>query len=80
MSGQRITPPGGQCLQSLLRKDPVMIIFDLSFRHLSILAQRETVQHTFRINREGRGEVVIDLPYLSIAFTKHRKTGALLSR
>lgn len=57
-----------------------MIIFDLSFRHLSILAQRETVQHTFRINREGRGEVVIDLPYLSIAFTKHRKTGALLSR
>ena len=54
-----------------------MLIFDLTLCHLSILAQRETVQHTFRITREGRGEYIIDLPYLSITFTNHIKAIAL---
>jgi len=48
-----------------------MIIFDLTFRHLSVLAQRETVQHSFKVTREGRGEVTVDLPYVSVVFTNH---------
>lgn len=50
-----------------------MIIFDLSFNNFSILAQRETVQHKFRVSREGRGEITLDLPYLSVTFLNHRK-------
>lgn len=62
---------------SFHQKELAMLIFDLTLCHLSILAQRETVQHTFRITREGRGEYIIDLPYLSITFTNHIKAIAL---
>ena len=51
-------------------------MFYLSFRlgRFEIHAQRETVSHTFRVTREGAGEVIVDLPYLSLTFTNHRPT------
>ena len=41
-----------------------MIIFDIRFGNRSILAQRETVPHSFKVSREGPGEVI---------FTNERK-------
>ena len=54
-----------------------MIIFDLHLGPFSALALRETVQHTFKLTREGPGEVVVDLPYVSITFSNSRRCGAL---
>lgn len=50
-----------------------MIIFDIRLGQLSILAQRETVRSSFRVTREGPGEVIADLPFTSITVTYHRK-------
>lgn len=50
-----------------------MIIFDIRLGHLSVLVQRETVQHSFKVTREGPGEVIFDVPFASITFTNHRK-------
>ena len=55
------------------RKDTPMIIFDFRFGRFSIIAQRETVGHTFKVTREGTGEVVFDLPWVSVTFTNHQK-------
>lgn len=54
-----------------------MIIFDMRIGHFSILAQRETVRHTFKVTREGAGEVIVDLPWVSVTFTNYRKAKAL---
>ena len=50
-----------------------MIIFDIHLARFSVLALRETVKHTFKVTREGPGEVVIDLPYLSLTFTNYKR-------
>ncbi len=50
-----------------------MTIFDIRLCHLSILAQRETVAHTFKVTREGPGEVILDLPFASVMFTNQRR-------
>lgn len=54
-----------------------MIIFDIRLSNFSILAQRETVRHSFKVTREGSGEVILDLPFASITFTNHRKAEAV---
>ena len=53
-----------------------MIIFDIRLGRFSILAQRETVGHTFKVTREGPGEITVDLPYVSIILTNERRVGA----
>ena len=50
-----------------------MIIFDIQLGHISIIAQRETVKHGFKVTREGHGETTVDLPLCSLTFTNHRK-------
>lgn len=50
-----------------------LTIFDICRGSLSILAQRETVRHSFKVTREGLGEVILDLPFTSVTFTNHRK-------
>ncbi len=54
-----------------------MIIFDIRLGRFSILALRETVGHTFKVTREGPGEVIFDLPWVSVIFTNHRKAAAV---
>ena len=54
-----------------------MIIFDIRFGRFSILAQRETVQHSFKVTREGPGEFIIDLPWVSVTLTNFRKAEVL---
>lgn len=51
----------------------------LSFRlgRFELLAQRETVSHNFRVTREGAGEVIVDLPFISLTFTNHRSFASL---
>jgi len=49
-----------------------MTIFDIRLGNRSILTQRETVRHSFKVTREGPGEVIIDLPFASVTFTNHR--------
>lgn len=48
-----------------------MIILDLRVGRFSILAQREIVQHSFKMTREGPGEIILDLPFASVTFTNH---------
>ena len=50
-----------------------MIIFDIRFGNRSILAQRETVPHSFKVSREGPGEVTLNVPFASFIFTNERK-------
>ncbi|EAQ45627.1 hypothetical protein MED193_08238 [Roseobacter sp. MED193] len=52
-----------------------MIIFDITFRHLSVLAQREP-DVRLGVTSEGPGEFTIDLPWCSITFTDRRTAGA----
>ena len=54
-----------------------MIIFDIRLGRFTILAQRETFGHTFKVTREGAEEVVFDLPWVSLTFTNYRKAEAL---
>ena len=53
-----------------------MIIFDIRLGRFSILAQRETVAHAFRVTQEGPGEVTFDLPYVSIVLSNERRVEA----
>lgn len=48
-----------------------MIIFDITFPHLSVRAQREP-DVRFELNREGPGEFTLHLPWSSITCTNHR--------
>ena len=48
-----------------------MIIFDFTYRALSVLVQREP-DVRFGLNREGPGEFTLHLPWSSITFTNHR--------
>lgn len=57
-----------------------MIIFDIRLGRFSVFAQRETVHHTFKVTREGPGEVTLDLPFASITCTNHRKAEAIHSQ
>lgn len=57
-----------------------MIIFDIRLGNLSILAQRETVPHSFKVTREGPGEVILDIPFASVTFTNNRKAEASVSQ
>jgi hypothetical protein len=57
----------------LTTKGHFMIIFDIRLGRFTILAQRETVAHTFKVTREGPGEVIIDLPYVSIFLTNESR-------
>ena len=50
-----------------------MFYFSIRLGRFELLAQRETVSHAFRVNREGAGEVIIDLPFISLTFTNHCK-------
>ncbi|MCD1625801.1 hypothetical protein K7H22_07360 [Seohaeicola saemankumensis] len=54
-----------------------MIIFDIRLGRFSILAQRETVRHPFKVTREGSGIVVFDLPFTTVTFMNHRKAEAM---
>lgn len=58
---------------SIRNRECLKIIFDICLGRFSILAQRETVQHSFKVNRVAPGEVILDLPYLSLTFTNHQK-------
>lgn len=53
-----------------------MIIFDIRLGNFSILVLRETMGHTFKVTREGAGEVIFDLPWVSVTFTNYRKAEA----
>ncbi len=55
-----------------------MIIFDIHIGHFSILAQRETVAHAFKVTQEGPGEITIDLPHVSILVTNARRAEAAI--
>jgi len=55
-----------------------MIIFDIRLGRFSILAQRETVAHGFRVTQEGPGEITLDLPYISFTLTNERRVEAAL--
>jgi len=57
-----------------------MIIFDARLGRYSILIIRETFKRTFRVTREGPGEVSLDLPWASVTFTNHRKAEASVSQ
>jgi hypothetical protein len=48
-----------------------MIIFDITFRHLSVLAQREP-DVRLKVTPEGPGEFTLHLPWSSITCTNHR--------
>lgn len=51
----------------------LMICLSIVLGRFNILVLRETVDHTFRVTREGKGEVIVDLPYFSVTFTNlHR--------
>lgn len=52
-----------------------MIIFDITFRHLSILAQREP-DVRLGVTSEGPGEFTLHLPWSAVIFTNHRVAGA----
>ncbi len=56
-----------------------MIFFDLRLGGYSILALSEP-NVCFGARHEGVGEVVIDLPYVSLTFTNYAKTLARLSQ
>ena len=55
-----------------------MIIFDIRLGRYSILALKERDVRV-GVQREGIGEVVIDLPYVSLSFTDHSKSAVPLS-
>ncbi|MEO1140508.1 MAG: hypothetical protein AAFW87_13765 [Pseudomonadota bacterium] len=50
-----------------------MIIFDICLGRFSILAQREPYHRSFKVTREGPGEIVINLPSTSVLFTNYRR-------
>lgn len=54
-----------------------MTIFDIRFGNRSIIAQRETIRHSFKVTREGPGEVILDLPFASVTFTNHHHAEAV---
>jgi hypothetical protein len=49
-----------------------MTYLSIRLGRYEVFAQRETVNHTIRVTREGTGEVIVDLPFISLTFTKHR--------
>jgi len=49
-----------------------MHYISLRLGRFEIFAQRETVPATFKVTHEGPGEVIVDLPAFSVAFTNHR--------
>jgi hypothetical protein len=55
-----------------------MIIFDIRFGRYPILALKER-DVRFAVQREGAGEVTLNLPYVSLVFTDHSKPAAPLS-
>ena len=55
-----------------------MVIFDIRLCRYSILAMKEH-DARFGVQREGIGEVAIDLPYVSLVFTDHSKPAVPLS-
>ncbi|MFG6572542.1 hypothetical protein ACGYLO_13135 [Sulfitobacter sp. 1A13353] len=55
-----------------------MTIFDIHLGRYSILALKER-NARFGVQREGIGEVAIDLPYVSLVLTDHRKPAVPLS-
>lgn len=55
-----------------------MIIFDFRLGRFSIIAQRETYQRTFKVTRDVSGEVIFDLPRISIVFTNEKKAAKAL--
>lgn len=54
-----------------------MIIFDIHIGRFSILAQRETVAHAFKVAQEGPREITVDLPYVSVILTNERRAEAV---
>lgn len=54
-----------------------MSYLSIRLGHFEVFAQRETINHTFRVTREAAGEVIIDLPFISLTFTNHRKFASL---
>ncbi len=59
-------------LQYHNRWEQHMIIFDLRLGRFSILALKEPDMR-LGVQREGVGEVALDLPYVSLVFTDHSK-------
>ena len=49
-----------------------MIIFDFRLGRFSILAIKEP-NVRLGVQREGAGEVAIDLPWVSVVFTDHQR-------
>lgn len=50
-----------------------MHYISLRLGRFEIFAQRETVRSTFRVTREGPGEVIVDFAAFSITFTNHKR-------
>ncbi|RAZ82372.1 hypothetical protein [Cereibacter johrii] len=40
--------------------------------HWEVFAEREAVRSPFKISREMPGEVIVDIPGLSLSFVNHR--------
>lgn len=53
-----------------------MIILDIRLGRFSLLAQRESDPHTIRLTREP-GEIIVDLPYLRVFLSNHRRVAHL---
>ena len=49
-----------------------MIIFDIRLGHFSVLAQRETVPARSLFSRPASGEIIIDLPAVSLTMTYYK--------